>query len=99
MISPAKVAKKLIMLLMLLTSLSPGCSHGVASGPFRVLQKPEAPIAVSEPRKAWKVENGDTYSLNKQDFESLRTFIIRQGEVIDIYECTVIAINGGKCER
>jgi len=43
-------------------------------------------------------QNGHSYSLNKKDFEDLRRFIIRQDEVIDIYECQIMAINGGDCE-
>jgi hypothetical protein len=90
-----KDARRLILVLMLLTSLSLGCS-GTRGGPFTVLPKPDLPLAVSDPRSAWEVNEG-SYSLSKENFEALRAFIIRQGEVVDIYECQIIAINGGEC--
>ncbi len=83
---------------MLLTSLSPGCSHSIAGGPFPVLGKPVPPLAVTDPRQVWMTHNGSSYALNKDDFEDLRKFIIRQDEIIDIYECQIKAINGGNCE-
>jgi|TARA_R110002153_G_scaffold25750_1_gene81456 hypothetical protein len=43
-------------------------------------------------------QNGNSYALGRKDFEDLRKFIIRQDEVIDIYECQIKAINGGDCE-
>jgi hypothetical protein len=92
-----KDAKKLLISLIVLISLSPGCKSGVSGGPFPVLQNPIAPLAVSDPHNAWKVYNGEAYALGKKDFNELRNFIIRQDEVIDLYECQIIAINGGIC--
>jgi hypothetical protein len=43
-------------------------------------------------------QNGNSYALNRKDFEDLRRFIIRQDEIIDIYQCQIKAINGGDCE-
>ena len=83
---------------MLLISLSPGCSHSISGGPFPVLGKPVPPLAVTDPRQVWMTHNGSSYALNKDDFEDLRKFIIRQDEIIDIYECQIKAINGGNCE-
>ena len=93
-----KEGKRLFLLLMLLTSLNLGCSHSIAGGPFPVLGKPVPPLAVADPRQVWMTHNGDSYALNKEDFEDLRRFIIRQDEIIDIYECQIKAINGGNCE-
>jgi len=93
-----KEGKRLFLILMLLTSLSPGCSHSIAGGPFPVLGKPVPPLAVTDPRQVWMTHNGSSYALNKDDFEDLRKFIIRQDEIIDIYECQIKAINGGNCE-
>ena len=93
-----KEGKRLFLILMLLTSLSPGCSHSISGGPFPVLGKPVPPLAVTDPRQVWMTHNGSSYALNKDDFEDLRKFIIRQDEIIDIYECQIKAINGGNCE-
>ena len=93
-----KDGKRLFLTLMLLTSLNLGCSHSISGGPFPVIGKPIPPLAVTDPRNAWMTQNGHSYSLNKKDFEDLRRFIIRQDEVIDIYECQIMAINGGDCE-
>jgi hypothetical protein len=93
-----KEGKRLFLILMLLISLSPGCSHSISGGPFPVLGKPVPPLAVTDPRQVWMTHNGSSYALNKDDFEDLRKFIIRQDEIIDIYECQIKAINGGNCE-
>jgi len=93
-----KEGKRLFLILMLLTSLNLGCSHSIAGGPFPVLGKPAPPLAVTDPRRVWMTHNGSSYALNKDDFEDLRRFIIRQDEIIDIYECQIKAINGGNCE-
>jgi len=85
-------------MLMLLISLSPGCSHSISGGPFPVLGRPLPPLAVADPRSVWMTQNGNSYALNRKDFEDLRKFIIRQDEVIDIYECQIKALNGGDCE-
>ena len=98
MSSLGKGGKRLFLTLMLLTSLNLGCSHSISGGPFPVIGKPIPPLAVTDPRNAWMTQNGHSYSLNKKDFEDLRRFIIRQDEVIDIYECQIMAINGGDCE-
>ena len=93
-----KEGKRLFLILMLLISWSPGCSHSISGGPFPVLGKPVPPLAVTDPRQVWMTHNGSSYALNKDDFEDLRKFIIRQDEIIDIYECQIKAINGGNCE-
>jgi len=94
-----KDGKRLFLTLMLLTSLSLGCSHSsISGGPFPVIGKPPPPLAVTDPRNAWMTQNGNSYALNKGDFEDLRRFIIRQDEVIDIYQCTIQAINGDPCD-
>ena len=93
-----KEGKRLFLITMLLISLSPGCSHSISGGPFPVIGKPLPPLAVTDPRNAWMTQNGNSFALNKEDFEDLRKFIIRQDEVIDIYECQIVAINGGDCE-
>jgi len=93
-----KKGKRLFLLLMLLISLSPGCSHSISGGPFPVIGKPLPPLAVTDPRNTWMTQNGNSYALGRKDFEDLRKFIIRQDEVIDIYECQIKAINGGDCE-
>ena len=96
MISLAKSTRKLLISLIVLTSLNLGCSTGIATG-FHTFNRPAPPKAVTDPRNAWKVENGHSYALNKQDFEALRNFIIRQDEALDLYECQVITSNGGAC--
>jgi len=93
-----KEGKRLFLILMLLTSLNLGCSHSISGGPFPVLGRPVPPLAVTDPRSVWMTQNGNSYALNRKDFEDLRKFIIRQDEVIDIYECQIKAINGGDCE-
>jgi len=93
-----KEGKRLFLILMLLISLSPGCSHSISGGPFPVLGRPTPPLAVTDPRGVWMTQNGNSYALGRKDFEDLRKFIIRQDEVIDIYECQIKAINGGDCE-
>ena len=93
-----KEGKRLFLLLMLLISLSPGCSHSISGGPFPVLGRPPPPLAVTDPRGVWMTQNGNSFALGRKVFEDLRKFIIRQDEVIDIYECQIKAINGGDCE-
>ena len=93
-----KEGKRLFLTLMLLISLSPGCSHSISGGPFSVLGRPPPPLAVTDPRGVWMTQNGNSYALGRKDFEDLRRFIIRQDEIIDIYECQIKAINGGDCE-
>lgn len=86
---------------MFLTNLSLGCSSGISKGPFPVLAKPVPPLAVSNPRQAWivaPIEQGGMFALKARDFDALRAYIIRQNEVISIYECQIIAINGGDCD-
>ena len=90
--------KRLFLTLMLLTSLNLGCSHSISGGPFPVLGRPVPPLAVTDPRGVWMTQNGNSYALNRKVFEDLRRFIIRQDEIIDIYECQIKAINGGDCE-
>jgi len=93
-----KDGKRLFLILMLLISWSPGCSHSISGGTFSVLDRPPPPLAVTDPRGVWMTQNGNSYALGRKDFEDLRRFIIRQDEVIDIYECQIKAINGGDCE-
>lgn len=78
--------------------LNLGCSSGISGAGIHRLERPDPPRAVTDPRSAWKVENGRLYSLAQKDFEALRRFVIRQDEVLDKYDCMITAINGGSCE-
>ena len=77
------------MMLMLLISWSLGCSGSISQGPFPILAKPKPPLAVSDPRSAWivaPIDQGGMFALKSKDFEALRAYIIRQSQLIDIYE-------------